>query len=233
MEPTCTQCSEITNLESRLDERAKALTEKVIEFCSPVRERNNERWKKFERSCNRRLVGRLTYEVFRTPEGMEDEPKYYDQDWYLQEGQDIVKNARLLESLKREDMGHWGEELMMPYLPGDPAGYYTPNHMITRKQCYDPKFCAETVKRMTGETTEPAETYLPEVLAKYDFGSLAGARKMLAGRLVLDSQTLKLAPEAECKWSAYAKLPNGVFSGPLAKWLNKRYGRGHVIYSRR
>ncbi len=233
MEPACTKCHEITGLESRLDERANALTEKVIEFCRPVRERNNERWRQFERECNRRVIGRLIYEGFREPKGIEDEPSYSFQEWFRPEAFSIEGEAHQLERLKEGDMEHWGDELVEPYLPMDPAGYYTPKGMITRRQCYDDKFCADSIRSLTGENPNPRDVYYPSLPVKYDFLSVAGAKKVWAGKLVLDNRTLKVVPETECDWRWADKLPRGDFSSSLARWLYTHFRRCSSVFTHR
>lgn len=225
----CDTCEDIVSFERSLDERAEDLTARVNELCAPVRARNKERWESFANIARIPVIGDLYYELFRTPKGLEEEPQYYHEAWYIKEGKAIERDAHRLETMKRNDLEHWGDELVIPGLSFDPAGYYTPNHKIKRKEVYDPQFTRETKKQcIESELQEeyaqkegfveqldshiqqeiavidksPDETYFVHIPDKYDFSSAAGSEKMHEGDYVMDSTSKEVVLRSRCNFRA-------------------------------
>ncbi|MEK6861682.1 MAG: hypothetical protein AABY07_06955, partial [Nanoarchaeota archaeon] len=142
MQSNCQTCTDIVSFEKILDQKANDLVDRVNAICITVRLRNNERWKKFAITCNAPLIGNLIYSILKNPKGIEDEPEYYNEDWYKKEGRAIEKDAEHLEDLKGNHLEHWGEELVGAYVPGDYAGYYSPEKPVSRRFCYEHKYSA-------------------------------------------------------------------------------------------
>lgn len=180
MDINCKKCREITAFEQRLDARVEAIVQKVRDFCRPVRERNNERWKKFAKLCRKRFIGNIIFNRCKTPHGLEIEPDYLKTDWYKKEGNLIEIEAMKLEEMKKADLKHWGYEDLSPMDASDPGGYYTPSR-APRKECY-------------------ARGLKPFLPAKYDFSTSAGTHKFETDKLVLCSKTKKAVPVTKCNW---------------------------------
>jgi len=235
MEKGCRSCEFISEFERGLDARADALTARVNSELSEVRARNRERWDNFAWWVNLPVVGGLIYEVFRGPNGLENEPSYGSFDWYQDEGREIQNQAVRLESMKRDHLAHWGDELVVPGLHDDPAGYYTPIGKIRRADVYDLEFtrimkneCAER-EGVLRDSTSPCETYFVHIPDKYDFGSLAGVRKMQEGSYVLDRGSKKVVPLSECsiRWTALID----VASSPIERLVRRFFTRTGCVYS--
>jgi len=184
-----------------------------------VRARNKKRLENFAYIVNLPIMGNSMYKLFRAPAGLESDPDYQNSDWYKTERIEIEEQARLLETMKSTDIEHWGDELVIPGLVGDPGGYYTPSGKIRRRDAYNPEFssimkneCADR-EGVVRDIPRPTETYFVHIPDKYDFNSLAGKDKMLEGVFVLDVKSKRVVPINQCNWS----------------WTNLKYTASNVF----
>ncbi len=177
----CQTCSEIKQFEVELDDRANILVQRVIEECHHIRERNNERWKKFTKLCCLPLIGGLIQKYMVMPRNLESNPDYHHEEWFRVEGKQIEEEARKLEAMKAKHFEHWSDEIVSPSDFTDPGGYYTPGR-TSRAECYDLGL-------------------KPHVPKKYDFFSAAGLGKFNEERLVMCSSTRRIVPVNNCDWT--------------------------------
>lgn len=178
----CKICAEIRAMEYQLDIRAQVIIQRVIEFLQPMRKRNNRRWERFARLCHLPLVGDLIQHILVMPKGLETNPAYYNEEWYLTLGRQIEADARKIELRKSAHLEHWGDEIISPMDSSDPGGYYTPSHS-SRRDCY-------------------AHGLVPFIPDKFDFSSAAGCDKFDKGQLVMCSITKRVVAIADCSWEA-------------------------------
>lgn len=193
MDKNCPKCQEIAASERELDVRAQNLVVRVKSVCSPVRIRNNRRWRRFAWWCQFPYIGRFIFDKFNVPAGLEIEPEYYKEQWYRPEGSAIEAEAEALEKMKAKHLEHWGEETVHPIDYTDPAGYYTPL-FTSRSECY------QMCDRYSRVGLRPATP------RKYDFSSAGGVDKFETDRLVIDAKSLNLVPISMCDIFAGRKI---------------------------
>lgn len=229
MDKSCSTCQEILAYEQALDQRANTLVERVNSLCADVRMRNKDRWEKFAHYVNHPIIGNLIYEFFRTPKGLEPDPRYFDSDWYRQEGCLIEERAKSLEKMKSGHMEHWGDERVNASFPWDYAGYYEhchPKNPMLRRDAY----IAYTVWSNTSSVVEGEDKLIVFVPEKYDFSSAAGVDKMQEGIFVLDSVSKKVVPVNQCNshWRALKDTASN-----LRERLIARFARSGTVYTLR
>lgn len=173
----CEKCAVIVRTELALDRLAAQLDRRVTELCAPSMEENNRRWTRFAALCRVPVAGAAFLKLRKAPD-LVDVPKFWEEPWYLDTGGSIETQAHALELLKFDDLEHWGDELVHPADPDDPAGYTTPD-ISDRRACY----------RLG------LQPFLPD---KYDYHSLAGTDKHYRDLLVMCSETLALMPIGDC-----------------------------------
>jgi len=181
----CPVCIAIDEVEKRLDEEARVLTERELAFRWPARQRNNVRWIRFAGFCRIPVLGRIIQRLLVMPRSLESEPSPRNEPWYKEAHKRILHEAHTLEDRKDAHLIHYGNDIVSPDGTGDPAGYYTPDS-APRSEC---------VKR----------GYYSGIPRKFDFWSMAGVHKTHVGRLVMCSVTRRIAEENDCDWCADAR----------------------------
>ncbi len=176
MNSQCAICDEIRRCEETLNRDAEGIAKMVIDFCHPVRERNNKRWQRFAWCCRLWFVGGIIFKIWNRPPGLEDAPEYHNEYWYKGCARRIEAIATQFENVKRKHLEHWGSEIVHVF-----NGEQDPPLPMTR---------SEAVAMGRG-------WLIPD---EWDFHSAAGAEKLRGDILVMDANTKRILPENQCDW---------------------------------
>lgn len=191
---SCRKCFHIERDEKKLQGVANGLVEKILSLCAPVRERNGARWRKFAKLCNIPFLGYIIFSLRTKPWGLEKEPQYEDEVWFIHKRNSIESRARYLEKEKRKHMcetsrkegecdgsGHFSDEIIA-YYHADHCG---PVEYLHRRDFYE-KY---------GDDAVPS---LPLAL---NFRCERGRAKLLKGAVVMTADTKEIVPLTQCEQS--------------------------------
>jgi hypothetical protein len=170
----CKRCAEIMDIETKLDYEVRQIVAHLMSNVRLIREKNNRRWAKFAKICRIPVVGNLYFRAFDAPKLLE-EPPYYKHPAYIAARESIEPLAWQLETLKKDDLEHWGDEKVKT----DDGRIHDPDPGYTRRQCYEKGYA----------------TFLPD---KYDFNSAAGSGKFEEGKMVMCCVTKQLHTITRC-----------------------------------
>lgn len=190
---SCKKCYKIDRSEEALRAIVRALIKKVVALCGPVREANAARWRTFAKLCNMPFIGRLIFLVRVEPWGLQEEPAYEQEHWFMEQCSIIESRASQLEQEKRRHMcetsregdcdgsGHFGDEIVT-YYPKDGCG---PVEYIHRRDFYD-KY---------GDSATPS--------VPLEFNVMCGRvrAELLKGAVVMTADTREVVPLALCEKS--------------------------------